>query len=80
MSRKCAAGVRNFFFSGGSKVCKILRVNVTGWYELKVHGCDGRTFWVIGEVREPGLELTQVQSAIHRALEVPSLLMGAEPQ
>jgi hypothetical protein len=46
-------------------------VKVTGWDELKVHGCDGRTFSVIGEVREPGLELAQVQSAIHRALEDP---------
>jgi len=69
--KKMCCRVRDFFFSGGSKVCKILGVNVTGWHELKGHSCDGSTFWVIGEVREPGLELPQIQSAIHRALEDP---------
>jgi len=69
--KKMCCRVRDFFFSGGSEVCRILGVNVTGWHELKDHGCDGRTFGVIGEVRELGLELPQIQSAIHRALEDP---------
>ena len=71
MSRKCAAGRETSSFQVEAKFVEFCEGNATGWHELKVHGCDGRTFWVFGEVREPSLELPQVQSAIHRALEEP---------